>query len=131
MSKYEVTVAEFRRFVVASGYKTDGDWRCVVIGQVRPQRENNHPVLNVSWNDATAYCRWLTMTERGAGKLPSGFEYRLPTDVEWSEAVGIGGKETGATPRDKNAKVENVYPWGTQFPPPPGAGNFADLSAKN
>ena len=82
MSKYEVTVAEFRRFVVASGYKTDGDWRCVVIGEVRPKRENNHPVLNVSWNDAVAYCKWLS--------TKTGKRFRLPTEAEWEYACRAG-----------------------------------------
>jgi formylglycine-generating enzyme required for sulfatase activity len=40
--------------------------------------------------------------------------------------VGIGGRESGETPKAKNQKLADVYPWGSQYPPPPGAGNFAD-----
>jgi len=80
--------------------------------------EQNHPVVNVSWEDAKAFCEWLSQKE---GKL-----YRLPTDHEWSLAAGIGGREIAtASPSEKNAKIEGVYPWGTQWPPPQGAGNFA------
>ena len=45
--------------------------------------------------------------------------------------MGIGDREDGATPKDKNGKLADVYPWGNQFPPPPGAGNFADQTALN
>ncbi|MFM2295089.1 MAG: hypothetical protein RLZZ350_1502, partial [Verrucomicrobiota bacterium] len=51
--------------------------------------------------------------------------------AEWSLAVGIGGREIGATPKEKNARLKRKYPWGVWFPPPPGAGNFADQSALN
>ena len=89
------------------------------------------PVLNVSWNDANAFCAWFTATDRKAERIPSGAGYRLPTDAEWSWAVGIGDRETNGTPKDKNGRIEGVFPWGTQYPPPDGAGNFADLTARD
>lgn len=60
----------------------------------------SHPAVNVSWDDAKAWCQWLSQKE--------GRRYRLPTDAEWSAAVG------GST-----------YPWGNQWPPPNNAGNYA------
>ena len=51
-------------------------------------------------------------------------EYRLPTDVEWSTAVGLP-RESGSTPQVRGGKIKGVYPWGTQWPPPRGAGNYA------
>jgi formylglycine-generating enzyme required for sulfatase activity len=83
-----------------------------------------HPVVNVNWDDAAAFCRWLTEKERAAGKLSAGQEFRLPTDAEWSWAVGLPA-ESGATPEAKNEKVGNVYPWGTGYPPPAGSGNYS------
>jgi formylglycine-generating enzyme required for sulfatase activity len=54
----------------------------------------------------------------------------LPTDGEWSAAVGLTA-EKGATPGEKdNNGPRDLYPWGHRWPPPPGAGNFADESAK-
>lgn len=83
-----------------------------------------HPVTHVNWNDAVAFCRWLTEKERAEGKLSAGQEFRLPTDVEWSQAVGLP-TETGVTPEDKNGKITNVYPWGVGYPPPAGSGNYS------
>ena len=106
MSKYAVTVAEFRKFVGATGYRTDAEkggfsfivdgnqlkkgegvnWRYGVSGQVRPQSEDNHPVLHVSWNDAVAYCQWMS---RQTGK-----RFRLPTEAEWEYACRAGSTTT-------------------------------------
>ena len=84
----------------------------------------NYPVCGVSWADAKAFCRWLTERERSEGKLSDGQAYRLPRDGEWSAAVGLP-EEGGGTPREKSGKIKDVYPWGTQWPPPAGAGNYA------
>jgi len=55
----------------------------------------NHPVESVNWYDAARFCEALTVQERGAGRIPEGFRYRLPTDSEWSRFVG-GQKLDGA-----------------------------------
>jgi formylglycine-generating enzyme required for sulfatase activity len=86
-----------------------------------------HPVCGMSWSDARVFCAWLTEKERKAGLLGEGRSYRLPTDEEWSLAVGLE-KEAGSTPREKDKTTKGVYPWGTQWPPPRGAGNYADLT---
>ena len=80
---------------------------------------DDHPVVKVSWNDAKAFCQWLSRKE--------GQQYRLPTDAEWSYAVGIGDRESGNTPAEKDRKLAGVYPWGTQWPPPIGAGNYGKI----
>jgi formylglycine-generating enzyme required for sulfatase activity len=76
-------------------------------------RANEHPVVSVSWDDAQAFCKWLSKQE--------GKTYRLPTDREWSTAAGLAANEkTGQTD----------FPWGGVWPPPNGAGNYSDRSRK-
>jgi formylglycine-generating enzyme required for sulfatase activity len=84
-------------------------------------------VVAVSWDDAAAFCAWLTTQERAAGKISGTQSYRLPTDAEWSVAVGLN-EAAGGMPKDKDEQIKDVYPWGTQWPPPAGAGNYADAA---
>ena len=91
-------------------------------------QDGTHPVVRVSWEDATAFCDWLTSRELAAGRLEEGQRYRLPTDVEWSAAAGLPD-EGGATPEQRDSKIRE-FPWGKAWPPPAGAGNFADGSVK-
>jgi formylglycine-generating enzyme len=120
---YEVTRGQFRAFVNATSYKTDaekegfaliwtgkewqrqngGSWRDVGFEQTE-----DHPVVNISWNDAVAFAGWLSQKE--------GRRYRLPTEAEWEFACRAG---TGT-----------AYPWGDN--PDDGAGfaNAGDQAAK-
>ncbi len=83
-----------------------------------------HPVVSVSWEDAQAFCAWLTNHERGAGILRSGEKYRLPTDHEWSCAIGIGQLENHDESPIKKSWAAQGYPWGPSWPPTKLAGNY-------
>ena len=82
-----------------------------------------HPVVKVNWFDAMAFCKWLTEKERDENVIEERQSYRLPTDREWSMAVGLAN-EVGATPQARDGKIKNEFPWGKQWPPPAGAGNY-------
>jgi formylglycine-generating enzyme required for sulfatase activity len=90
------------------------------------KQADTHPVVNVNWEDANAFCEWLTKKELAEGKIKAGQKYRLPTDAEWSVAVGLG-KEKGNTPEEKSKGIKDVYPWGKEWPPPKGAGNYGGI----
>lgn len=85
----------------------------------------SHPAVYVSWEDAQAFCHWLTSYERSAQTLLAGMRYRLPLDWEWSVATGLAEPRDGL-PADKHLKSTNAYPWGSQWPPPQGVANYAE-----
>ncbi|HEY5316090.1 MAG TPA: SUMF1/EgtB/PvdO family nonheme iron enzyme [Pirellulales bacterium] len=98
MGVYEVTKAQFAQFVTATDYKTeaenDGKGGGGVTGDVFKQsaefnwrswgvdQSDQSPVVNVSWNDAVAYCGWLSRQD--------GRRHRLPTEAEWEYACRAG-----------------------------------------
>ena len=50
----------------------------------------NRPVEQVSWHDARSYCKALTAQQSARGAVPSGYEFRLPTEAEWEYACRAG-----------------------------------------
>jgi formylglycine-generating enzyme required for sulfatase activity len=111
----------------AAGKQVGDSWKGQAKGGVPVGREPEHPVVAVSWEDAQAFCQWLTEKETTEGKLTNGQRYRLPMDEEWSTAVGLP-PEPGATPEEKNGKNDVDFPWGKGWPPPKNAGNYQDES---
>ena len=116
---WETRVKDYAAYAAANA-AVDANWKSPGFTQA-----DTHPVVKVNWEDANAFCKWLTKKELAEGKIKAGQKYRLPTDAEWSVAVGLG-KEKGNTPEEKSRGIKDVYPWG-KWPPPVGAGNYAVL----
>lgn len=100
IGRYEVTVAQFAAFVAATGFPADPQ---------ALEAPYDHPVANVSWPDALAYCRWLTGTLRDAPHTPEalaerlegGWRVTLPSEAQWEKAArGTDGRR---------------YPWGDEM----------------
>jgi formylglycine-generating enzyme len=122
LGTYHVTRGQFRRFVNDTGYKTDAEtgerqgafaWNpekkhiefvrdCTWRNPGFEQTEE-HPVVNVSWNDGVAFCKWLSRKE--------GKPYRLPTEAEWEYACRAGTTTRYYSGDDPEtlAKVANVW----------------------
>jgi formylglycine-generating enzyme required for sulfatase activity len=130
---WDVRVQDYAAFVEATGHEASkGMWslRNQKYGRHGDTWQNpgfsqgpTHPVCGVNWNDAQAFCQWLTERDRSEGEISAGQSYHLPRDWEWSVAVGLNEPRAGI-PKDKDEGAR-VYPWGTSWPPPNGAGNYA------
>ena len=118
LAKYPVTVAQYRAFVDASGYKTTDKNSLNGVA--------NHPVIYVTWYDALEYCKWLNKQLSVISKQFSGSEdpfwqrlasgsltVILPSEAEWEKAAR--GPSTGSGDG-------RIYPWGNE--PDPNKANY-------
>ncbi|MSQ91850.1 MAG: PEGA domain-containing protein [Gammaproteobacteria bacterium] len=120
LSRYQVTNKEFREF---RAEHLSGIFKDETLDLER------QPTVRVSWQDAVAFCNWLSDRD----KLPPAYErhgdrlelvdpvttgYRLPTEAEWEFAARNDGRQ-----------AIRKYSWGSDLPLPAGSGNWADTSA--
>lgn len=130
LGQHEVTVGQFERFLAASGHQpesvadgTGGYGYSRTYDQTRAEKadafegrkrdyswrnpgfaqDGDHPVVNVSWNDAVAMARWLSQTE--------GVRYRLPTEAEWEYACRAGTRSRYPNGDDPQglARIANTF----------------------
>lgn len=92
-------------------------------------KPDNHPVYGIEIATAVGFCRWLEEKEKGV------ISYRLPTDEEWSYAVGIGRRESALlllAKKDLHLLLDGkimAFPWMGSWPPSYRVGNYYDESA--
>jgi formylglycine-generating enzyme required for sulfatase activity len=133
---WETRVQDFEALVNATGYDATRDvYSLGYVGFIKDghswkdpgfEQGPTHPVAGVSWDDAKAFCAWLTEKERKEGTIQTNQNYRLPTDAEWSIAIGLA-KEDGITPVERCRMPRSsvcAYPWGPKWPPPKNFGNY-------
>lgn len=128
-SIWETRVRDYQAY--ATSAKIAGTaWKNQTVDQLPVTPADTCPAVNVTWEGAQDFAAWLTEKERREEKIPASALYRLPTDKEWSWAVGIGDREGNGAPKQKDKQIKGVYPWGNQFPPPARTGNYAGPSTK-
>ena len=122
LARYPVTVAQFRRYVDDRGVKP-GHADCL-------GGPANTPVVYVSWNEAMAFCGWLTDRWQGIGCLPQGYQVCLPSEPEWEKGArggyripavdsqlvasvkDVAKSELKALVLENNDQAQRLYPWG-------------------
>ena len=118
-SIWETRVCDYTLFVKESGHATPHPPKF-------PQ-EPDHPAVNVSRDDAQAFCAWLTTRERKDERISQSHVYRLPSDLEWSLMAGLQ-EEEGTSPSWRDDHKQRIYPWGSSWPDGEKVGNFADMA---
>jgi formylglycine-generating enzyme len=118
IGKYEITVGQFNTFIKESEYITTAEeygrashwngyetvyidglcWRTNIDGEDISDTHKDYPVTNISWNDADAFCKWLSEV--------TSEKYSLPTEAQW-EFAAKGGADvlTG----EKITEVSDSY----------------------
>ncbi|MBN2662957.1 MAG: formylglycine-generating enzyme family protein [Bacteroidales bacterium] len=103
IGKYEITVEQYKAFCNATGHpfpaKPQRDWYDEHDNVRDWVWRDNHPIVNVTWNDAITYCQWLSDQ--------TGDEYYLPTEAQWEFAARGGNNSNNYTYAGSN-NIRNV-----------------------
>lgn len=86
---------------------TQSQWNAVMGGNSPATKNMNHPVENVTWSEVMEFCAKVTQEERSENRLPTGYEYHLPTEAQWEYACRSGTRGTYAGNLDSMAWYGN------------------------
>lgn len=122
LARYPVTIAQFALFAESGGYTPNAEWWDASGAEWlrsagssthwhdrQGGRQANHPVVDVSWYEAQAFCRWLSLHQE---YTPAGYRYVLPSEAEWEFAA--------------RGLARRSFPWGNE-PPDAARANFGGL----
>ena len=90
VSVWETRVSDYAAFAAA----TTNGWHAAWF-----QETINHPAVEVRWDEAEAFCAWLSQRERASGLLGANEGYRLPTSDEWTSSLGQAVHHSQTLPR--------------------------------
>lgn len=105
VGKYMVANGDYRRFRPSHN---SGDFRGLTLDGER------QPAAWISYNDATAFCDWLSQADHSSKALPENYLIRVPSHKEWTAYARCGDGRT--------------FPWGEDWPPT--MGNYGDAAGK-
>jgi formylglycine-generating enzyme required for sulfatase activity len=101
LGQHEVTQAEWWRVMQTTPW----------LGNIFAKEGNDYPATCVSWDDGMKFCEKLTEQERAAGRLPSGWQYTLPTEAQWEYACRAGTKSRFSFGDDESDLSDSGW-WG-------------------
>lgn len=90
MAKFILTNEQYAQYLGSQKHPVE-DW----------QKNKDHPVVNVSWDDSMAYCKWFNENYQAELKEAGNLVLRLPTETEWEKAA--------------RGTYGNEWPWGNEF----------------
>ncbi len=109
IGRFPVTNAQYLAFVLERRVLVapEAGWRLAPVGMEPPPDKRDHPMVGITWDDAVAYCQWLS------GK--TGRRYRLPSEAEWEKAASWDEQGNQATEPQGTSGRQRRYPWGDEW----------------
>lgn len=105
ISQFEITAGDYKKYCIDKDILMPlNDWEST------REWKDNYPIMNISWEEAVDFCKWLSKK--------TGKSVRLPSEVEWEYVASFG-------------EINRIYPWGNDFKIGKNLGNVADQSLAN